>query len=65
MAVLFIFIDQMPFLTPTLDNADLLIALVMTRGFHLHHVEATDQTKDDIKSSKTTGQLFPDTFVNK
>jgi len=42
-AVLFISIGQMPFLLPTLDNADPLFALVITAGFYLHHVEVADQ----------------------
>jgi len=33
----------MPFLGPTLDNADLLFALVIIPGFYLHHVELADQ----------------------
>jgi len=36
-AVLFISIDRMPFLGPTVDNADQLFALVITPGFYLHH----------------------------
>jgi len=43
LAVLFISIDRMPFLAPTLDNADPLFALVITAGFYLHHVEVADQ----------------------
>jgi len=43
MAVLFIVIGRMPFLAPTLDNADPLVALVITLGFYLHHVEVADQ----------------------
>jgi len=33
----------MSFLTPTLDNADPLFALVVTPGFYQHHVEVADQ----------------------
>jgi len=33
----------MPFLVPTLDNADPLFALVITPGFYLHHVEVAKQ----------------------
>jgi len=43
MTVLFISIGRMPFLAPSLDDADLLFALVITTGFYLHHVEAADQ----------------------
>jgi len=43
MAVLFIYIDRMPFLAQTFDNADRLFALVITPGFYLHHVEVVDQ----------------------
>jgi len=43
MAVFLIFHDQMPFLAPTLDNADALFAMVITLGFYLHHLEVTDQ----------------------
>jgi len=43
MAALFIFISQMAFLAPILDNADPLFALVITPGFYLHHVEVADQ----------------------
>jgi len=44
MAVLFISIDRMPFLAPTLDDADPLFALViLTPGFYLHPVEVADQ----------------------
>jgi len=42
-AVLSIFIDRMPFLEPSLDNADPLFALVITPGFYIHHVEVADQ----------------------
>jgi len=44
MEVLFISIGRMPFLLPTLDNADSLFALlVITPGLCLHHVEVADQ----------------------
>jgi len=42
MAVLFISIDRMPFLAPTVDNADPLFALVITLGFYLDKLELTD-----------------------
>jgi len=42
MAVLFISIGRMPFLTTTLDNADQLFNLVITLSVHLHHVEGVD-----------------------
>jgi len=42
-AGLFIAIGRMPFLAPTLDNADPLFALVITLRFYLHHVEVADQ----------------------
>jgi len=43
MAVLFIAIDQMPFLAQTLDNGNPLFALVRTPGFYLNNVEVADQ----------------------
>jgi len=43
MAVLFISIGRMPFLMPTLNNADMLFSLWITTGFYLHHVEVADQ----------------------
>jgi len=43
MAVLIFSIGQTPFLSPTLDIADLLFALVITPGFQLHHLEVADQ----------------------
>jgi len=43
MAALFISIGRMPFLAPTLDNANPLVSVVITPGFYLHHVEVTDQ----------------------
>jgi len=42
-ATLFIFIYRMPFLAPTLDNADPIFALTIFTGFYLHHVEVTNQ----------------------
>jgi len=33
----------MPFLAPTLDNADSLFTLVIISGFYLHQVEVVDQ----------------------
>jgi len=42
-AVFRISIGPLAFLEPTLDNADPLFALVITRGFYLHHVEVADQ----------------------
>jgi len=33
----------MPFLEPTLANADPLFALVITPGFYRYHVELADQ----------------------
>jgi len=43
MKVLFIFIDRMPFMASTLDNADPFFALVITTCFYLHHVEVADR----------------------
>jgi len=43
MAVWFISIFWMPFLTPTLDYADPHFALVMTPDFYLHHEKVEDQ----------------------
>jgi len=42
MAVLFISIGRMPFLSPTLDNADPIFAQAITPGFYLHHAEMED-----------------------
>jgi len=39
MVVVFNSIVQMPFLAPTLDNADPLFAPAITSGFYLHHIE--------------------------
>jgi len=33
----------MPFLVPSLDNAEMLFAMVILPGFYLHHVEVVDQ----------------------
>jgi len=43
MAVMFISFDRLPFLAPPFDSAEPLIALVITPGFYLHHVEVTDE----------------------
>jgi len=43
MAILFIFISRMPFLTPTLDNVDGHSALVIAPDFYVHHVQVADQ----------------------
>jgi len=43
MTVLFTSIGRTGFEAPTLDNVDLLFALVITSGFYLHHVEVADQ----------------------
>jgi len=44
MAVLFVAIGRMPFLTPTLGNADPLFSLVISSpGFYLHRIEVADQ----------------------
>jgi len=40
----YIFIGQMPFLAPTLDNADPLFTLVITPDVYLHHEEVADQS---------------------
>jgi len=42
-AFLFISIGRMPFLAPTPDDADPLLALALSPCFYLHHVEAADQ----------------------
>jgi len=42
MTVLFISIARMPFLAPTIDNADPFFTLVITTDFYLHHVKMTD-----------------------
>jgi len=36
----------MPFLAPTLDNAEPLFAPVIKLGFYLHHVEVAAQDPD-------------------
>jgi len=43
MAVLFISIDRMPFMAPTLENADPLFTLVITPGFYLHYIEVMNE----------------------
>jgi len=43
-ALLSISIDRMPFLEPTLDNADLLFSLLIKPGFYLHHIKVADQS---------------------
>jgi len=43
MVYLFISIDRMLFLMPTLDNVDPHFNLVITSGFSLHHVAVVDQ----------------------
>jgi len=42
-AALFLSVNLMPFLAPTLDNADPLFALVITPDFYQQNVEVTDQ----------------------
>jgi len=42
-AVLFMSIGRMPYLAPTLENADSRYALVITPDFYLQHVEMVDQ----------------------
>jgi len=61
MAVLPVFIGWMPFLAPTLDNADPLFALVITPVFHLHLVEVVaDQVLDGSLAvyNQTTRTLY-------
>jgi len=41
--VLLIFIARMPFLMPTLDNADPFFALVIIPGFYLNLIEVAVQ----------------------
>jgi len=36
-------IDRMPFLAPTLDNADSLFTLEIIQGFYLHNLQVADQ----------------------
>jgi len=55
MAVLFISIDRMPFLVPTLDNADPLFALVIQPGLNLLYVEVTEQ--DPASGSLVTDEI--------
>jgi len=40
--VLFISIRRMPFLAPTLEDANSLLALEITSGFYQHQIEVTD-----------------------
>jgi len=42
-AILFISIDQMPFLAPNLVKEHPFFALMITLGFYLNHVEMADQ----------------------
>jgi len=42
-AALLIPLGRIPFLALTLDNANLLFAVVITPGFYLYHVEVADQ----------------------
>jgi len=42
-AVLFDSIDRMPFLAPTLDNANPFFALMIAPGFYQHHLEVAGQ----------------------
>jgi len=44
----------MPFLASTLDNADLLYALMIALGFYLHHVELADQGFTIVQSRDMT-----------
>jgi len=55
MAVLFISISLMPFLAPTLDNADPLLDLMITPGFYLHRLEMAD--KDPASDSLQADSL--------
>jgi len=43
MAILFLSICLLPFLTSKIDNPDPLFALVITPGFYLHPVDVADQ----------------------
>jgi len=54
MTVLFISIDQMPFLARTIGNADPLFVLLITPCFDLHHVKVADQ-------DQASGSLYADT----
>jgi len=51
MAPLFIFIERMPFMGPTLDNDNSHFALRLKPSFYLHHVEVVDQ-------DPTSAQLY-------
>jgi len=42
----------MPFLVPTLDNADPLCALVITVYIDLHHIEVADRNEEKYKVIK-------------
>jgi len=55
LAVDFIFIGPMPFLVPTLDNADPLFTPVITSGFDLHPVGVMDQ--DPASGSLLSGLI--------
>jgi len=61
MTILFISIGQIPFLAPTLNNADLLFALVITPGFYPHHVEVADQ--DPASGKKVLKETLHKTIV--
>jgi len=52
----FISIGRMPFLAPTLNNANPLYDLVMTQGLYLHHLEVADQ--DSASCSLWADKLF-------
>jgi len=47
-SVLFISIGRMAFLSPNLDNANPLFALVIIPAFYLHHVEVADQNPASV-----------------
>jgi len=38
----------MPFLMPTIDNTDMLFALVLALGLYLHHVELADRASGSL-----------------
>jgi len=48
---------QLPFLAPTLDNADQLFSLIRTPGFYLHHVEG------QIKIQQ--GAVYKQTYIKR
>jgi len=58
MTVLFNSIGRMPFLAPSLGNAYLLFALVITLGLYLQHVEMADQ--DPAGDRESTANKFDD-----